>query len=318
MRVLLTGASGFVGNVVARRLAAAGHQVIACVRRAPDDHAGPLRWCAIPDLAGPIDWTPHLAGVDVVAHLAGVAHVLDRSDTGMEARYRAVNTDATLGLAAAAAGAGVGRFLFMSSVRVYGDADRGRPFTAEDSCAPVDAYGRSKLEAERGLATIARETGIETVVLRPPLVYGPGVRANFLRMIEWIDAGRPLPFGAIRNRRSLVGVENLAAAVDCLLAHPQAAGRTFLPSDGEDVSTPELMRRIAAALGRPARLVPIPGALMRLGLAALGRGADYRRLFGSLAVDSAPLRVGLGCRTVASLDQGLQATVAWYRASRAR
>ena len=316
MRTLVTGASGFIGRWVVSQLAAHGHDVVAITRN-PGSAAAPqaprVAWRAVTDFQSSVDWAPLLDGVDGIVHLAGIAHVLDRADETMLDRYHMVNVEASVALARAAAAARIGRFVFMSSVRVHGDPPDDTPLRESDRCEPVDAYGRSKLEAERALARIGSERGLEIVVLRPPLVYGPGVRANFLRMIEWIDRGRPLPFGALANRRSLVYIDNLAAAIEQSLTHPKAAGKTFLVSDGEDVSTAELARRIGIALGRPARLINVPLRLMQWSLCCLGRGADYRRLFGSVAVDASHLRTELAFNPPFSMQQGLAQTARWYR-----
>ncbi len=314
MRVLVTGASGFIGRRVVERLAALGHTVTAVSRGPVAVRAtANVAWRTIADLRMAVDWAPLLQGVDGIVHLAGIAHVPDGDEQSVGNSYQLINVDSTLSLAHAAAAAGVKRFVFMSSVRVHGDPIDDTPLRASDHCEPADAYGRSKLDAEQGLARIALETGLEIVVLRPPLVYGPGVRANFLRMIEWIDRGRALPFGRVANRRSLIHIDNLSAAIEQSLTHAAAGGKTFLVSDGEDVSTAELARRIGVALGRPARLINVPPRLMQWGLRCLGRGADYRRLFGSVAIDAALIRAELGFNPPVSLADGLADTARWYR-----
>ncbi len=316
MRTLVTGASGFVGRRVVSQLAAHGHDVVAITRNlnsAVIPRAPGVAWRFVTDFQSTVDWAPLLEGVDAIVHLAGIAHVLDRADETMLDRYHMVNVEASVTLARAAAAARIGRFVFMSSVRVHGDPSDDTPLLESDRCEPVDAYGRSKLEAERALARIGNESGCQVVVLRAPLVYGPGVRANFLRMIAWIDRGWPLPFGAVANRRSLVYIDNLAAAIERSLTHPNAAGKTFLVSDGEDVSTAELAKRIGIALGRPARLINVPPRLMEWSLGCLGRGADYRRLFGSVAVDMSHLRTELGFKPPFNMQQGLAQTARWYR-----
>ncbi len=314
MRILVTGATGFVGRRVVDWLGARGHAVVAVTRgMAPSSSDAAVAWHTVTDIHSANNWAPLLHGVDGIVHLAGIAHVLDRADATLLDQYRTVTTEGTVTLARAAVGAQVKRFVFMSSVRVHGDPVGEAPLRESDHCEPVDAYGRSKLEAERGLARITNESDLEVVVLRPPLVYGPGVRANFLRMIEWIDRGRPLPFGAVANRRSLVHLDNLAAAIEQSLVHPNAAGKTFLVSDGEDVSTAELARRIGIALARPVRLINVPPRLMEWALCCIGRGADYRRLFGSLAVDASHIRHELGFRPPVRLDDGLAETARWYR-----
>lgn len=262
------------------------------------------------------DWGAALSGVDTVVHLAARVHVTDETAADPMAAFRQVNVLGTERLARSAAAAGVRRLVFLSSVKVNGEGTRGRAYTEGDAPAPEDGYARSKWEAERGLARIADETGLEVVVLRPPLVYGPGVKANFLALMRAIDRGLPLPLGAIDNRRSLLFVGNLADAVVRCIGHPGAAGKTFLLRDGEDVSTPELIRRLARALERPARLFPFPPALLKLAAGLAGRREAADRLLGSLTVDDSRIRRELGWAPPHGLDQGLRITAAWYRSRR--
>lgn len=293
-RVLVTGASGFVGRATAPGLTAAGWEVVPGRRdRLAEDAAR----CA------------------AVVHLAGRAHVMRETSGAPGALYRADNTELTMALARAAVAAGIRRFVFMSSAKVWGEG-RNTPYSEADPPAPEDDYARSKLAAEEGLFALARKTGLEVVVLRPPLVYGPDVRANFLSLIKAVDRGLPLPLGAIRNRRSLVSVANLASAVVAAVSHPAAGTKVFAVSDGEDVSTPDLIRRIAAALGKPARLWRIPGALLATGATLLGRKAAYDRLAGSLTVDSTEIRKALAWTPSETLDQGLAATARWFRSGK--
>jgi nucleoside-diphosphate-sugar epimerase len=220
-----------------------------------------------------------------------------------------VNALATLRPAEAAAASGVRRFVFMSSARVHGARTTGAPFTETSPLAADDPYGRSKAEAELGLAERARGTGLETVVLRPPLVYGPGARGNFARLVGLVARGVPLPLGAVRNRRSLIGLDNLVDAIVRGLDHPGATGKTFLVSDGEDLSTPELIRRIAVALGRPARLFPVPSSLLRLGGTLVGRGDDVARLLDDFVVDASNIVRTLGWAPPVPPDLGLARAV---------
>jgi UDP-glucose 4-epimerase len=308
--ILVTGASGFVGRALLPRLAADGYRVRATVRRPGTELPAGVHAVAIGDLTDEPDWRIVLAGVDAVVHLAARAHVLDERSPDAFALYRAANTLPTLRLAEAAAAAGVRRLVFVSSVRVHGSRTAGAPFDESSPLAAEDPYGRSKVDAERGLAEIARTSRLEVVVLRPPLVYGPGVRGNFGRLARLVARGVPLPFGAVRNRRSLVYVGNLADVIARSLAHPAAAGRTLMVSDGEDVSTAELVRRIARALGRPPRLVPVPPALLRAAGALAGRREDVARLLDDLVVDSTLLRRTLGWKPPHTLDEGLAATMA--------
>lgn len=312
MKVLVTGATGFVGRALCPLLRSRGFEVRAAVRDPAS--AGPdVEVARIDELGPATHWSAAVSGTDVVVHLAGRAHVLGEAGSDEAAKVRAVNVEGTVHLARAAARAGVRRLVFVSSVKVHGERNAGRPWTENDRPAPEDLYARSKWEAEQALDVLARTTGLEVTVLRPPLVYGPGVKANFLRLLRTVDRGLPIPLGAIRNRRSLVYVGNLADAIAACLAHPAAANRTFLVADGEDVSTPELVRRVADALERPARLVNVPLRLLRLGATLLGRRADFERLAGDLAVDSGAIRRDLGWQPPYSMRAGLEETARWYR-----
>ena len=255
-------------------------------------------------------WDDALREVDVVVHLAARAHVLH--DTPDNAHlYLEINQHGTAALAQAAARAGVRRFILLSSVKVNGDDSGDGAYGAADAPAPPDAYGVSKMLAEQAVRSVAEESGMEAVIVRPPLVYGPGVRANFLRLMRWVEAGRPLPLGAIVNRRSLVSVWTLADLLTTVLDHPAAAG-TWMVSDGEDFSTPELIRQIGVAMNRQVRLLAAPVGLLRLAGALLGRRAEVARLCGSLAVDIAATRQKLGWRPPLSAAEALRRTVGWY------
>lgn len=299
--VALTGATGFVGAHLCSELLRLGFRLRPMVRRSAglenEVETGDLERCA--DLSGP------LAGVDSVVHLAARAHVLRDDAADPLGEYRKANVDATLRLAEAAARARVRRFVFISTVKVNGEATTAAPFTVSDRPMPVDDYGATKLEAERGLADICRASGMEYCILRPPLVYGPGVRGNFARLTGMILRGIPLPLGSVRNRRSLISVYNLNDAIVACLTHADARNETFLVSDGEDLSTPELIARLGRALGRPARLVPCPPGLLGLGMAAVGMNTEYQRLCGSLQVDLSHITRRLGWMPPVSVDEGL-------------
>lgn len=315
VNILVTGGSGFVGGPTCRRLIAAGHQVVAAVRR--DDAFLPLEVEArrIGPLGPDTDWRSALKGCDAVVHLAARAHVMRDRAADPLALFRRVNRDGAVRLAEQAVQAGVGRFVFVSSVKVNGEVTApGRPFRSDDPPAPVDAYGLSKAEAEAALAGIATRTGLSLAILRPPLVHGPGAKGNLAVLMAALERGLPLPLGAIDNRRSLVGVDNLADALAFLVSTP-AQGR-FLVRDGEDVSTPELIRRLGRLLGRSACLPPVPVALLRLAGGMLGRGGAVARLTGSLQVDDAPLRA-LGWAPPVGLDDGLAAMAAAHAGRRA-
>jgi UDP-4-keto-D-QuiNAc 4-reductase len=312
MSVFVTGANGFVGRAVCAELRTRGTAVIAAMREPPPTDAHAVR---MPDLGPESDWTPLLTGRDIdrVIHLAARVHVMNDRVEDPLAEFRRVNTAGTLRLARQAAAAGVRRFVYVSSIKVNGEQTLlGHPFVARVERAPSDPYGQSKFEAERGLAAIAHETGMEITVVRPPLVYGPGVRANFLSMMRWIKRGIPLPFGAIDNRRSLVALDNLVDLLIVCTEHPAAAGKTFLVSDGEDLSTTDLLRRIGQALGKPARLVPVPPAVLTFAATLAGRADIARRLCGSLQVDVKETRSVLGWQPVVDVDVALRKTAAAF------
>jgi len=279
VKVLVTGATGFVGRVAVRTLAAAGHAVRMAVRT--ERPATGFESVVVGELGPDTEWSRALDGIDGVLHLAARVHVM-RDHAGGADEFHRVNTEGTLRLASAAAGAGVRRFVFLSSVKVNGEATTGRPFSADDAPRPADAYARSKLAAEQGLLEMQ---GLEAVVIRPPLVHGPGAKGNLARFCRLAKSGLPVPFASIDNRRDLVGVENLASLVERCLVHPAAAGQVFLAADGEALSTPRLYALIAAALGRPARMVPVPVGLMRALARPLGFAGEFDRLTQSLELD---------------------------------
>lgn len=311
MNILITGANGFVGRHLSALLIARGHRVSAAVRRA--DAALPTGVAevhAVGDIGPNTCWDGVLDGIDAVIHLAARAHVMRDTDPDPLASFRRVNVAGTERLARAAAQAGVGQFVYLSSVKVHGESSaKNTPYTEAMAPAPEDAYGLSKLEAEQALAAISADTGLSLTVFRPPLVYGPGVRANFERLVKAVRRGIPLPFGAVRNRRSLVYVGNLADAVAASLSRPEALGQTFLVCDGPAVSTAELIRAIAAALQVKPRLLRIPPALLETAASLAGKRAEIRRLLGDMAIDDAHLRNRLGWRPPFSLQEGLADTV---------
>lgn len=304
-RILVTGASGFVGRALCARLAAAGHAVIPAVRR----KTGLAREVMVGEIGRSTDWRAALEDCDVVVHLAARVHVMRDDVDDSLAAFRQVNTEGTLNLARQAAQAGVKRFVFVSSIKVNGEG-RDEPYRETDAPAPEDGYAISKWEAEQGLHEIARETGLEAVILRPPLVYGSGVKANFRRLLDTVARGWPLPLGAIHNRRSLLYLGNFVDAIRVCVEHPAAAGRTFLLDDGHPVSTPELIRALAWAMGRPARLLPVPVGVLRFVGTMLGKRAPVVRLTGSLYVDSSAIRSRLAWTPPYSMAEGLAETVA--------
>lgn len=308
MTVLVTGANGFVGRALLDRLVSdQKFPIIAAMRQKPDTALAGVRYEFDCHLEPQHDWTALLSNVEVVVHAAARVHVMHDTAVDPLQAFRAVNVAGTLDLARQAAASGVKRFVFLSSIKVNGEQTKpGHPYRADDPPAPVDSYGVSKQEAEAGLLKLARETGMEVVILRPPLVYGPGVKANFARMMNWLMCGLPLPLGLIENRRSLVALDNLVDLIVVCLDHPRAANQIFLVSDGEDLSTTELLKRLGFALSRPARLLPIPTLLLKMVATLLGQGAMAQRLCGSLQVDIGKTREILDWQPPLAVDEGLK------------
>ncbi len=305
MRILLTGGSGFVGRALIAPLTKTGYEVLALATKAVN--LTPARVCLFPGFGLQFNLQPVLVGITTVIHCAARAHVMDEQSHNPLAEFRKVNVEGTLNLARQAAAAGVKRFIFISSIKVNGESTApGQQFLASDTPGPEDAYGQSKLEAEQGLLALAQETGMEVVIIRPPLIYGPGVKGNFASMIKLVGKGLPLPLGAIDNRRSLVGIDNLVDLIMRCIDHPAAANRIFLAGDGEDLSTTELLRAVAKAMGRPARLIPLPAAFLRWGAAVLGKQAVASRLLGSLQVDIAQTCEVLDWKPPFTVEEGLR------------
>lgn len=317
--ILVTGASGFVGRAVVARLLHDGAIVRGALRGHQASLPAGVRVFGGLNLGGVVDWSAALDGADTIIHCAARVHVMRDASADPLAEFRRVNTGGTRELARQAVAAGVRRFVYVSSIKVNGESTApGQPFRADDTPRPLDPYGISKHEAEQALGKLATTTGMELVVIRPPLVYGPSVRANFRSMMSWLRRGIPLPLGAIDNRRSLVALDNLCDLIVTCVQHPAAAGRTFLAGDGEDVSTTELLRRMGQALGHPARLLPVPPGLLRAGLRLLGKGDIAQRLCSSLQVDISPARELLGWRPPISLDEGLRRAAAAFLEEPAR
>ena len=311
-RVLVTGATGFIGRALCERLAACGYTVRAALRAPGDLPAGATERHIIGDIARVVDWAPVLADVDMVVHAAARTHLPTNRDADS---YIAINVEGTRRLARAARAGGVRRFVLLSSIKVNGERTENGPFRADQPPQPEDVYGRSKLAAETALREEAEST-MSWVILRPPLVFGPGVAANFLRLMRWIDRGLPLPFGAVCNRRSLVNLWNLTDLVQRTLEHPAAGNRVWLLADTEALSTPQLIGRIAQALGKRARLIAVPTGLLRLAGSLSGQTAALARLCGSLSVDFSPTCEQLQWRPPIGVDEALARTVAWYRSQR--
>jgi UDP-N-acetyl-alpha-D-quinovosamine dehydrogenase len=308
-KILVTGANGFVGDALCKTLRDRQVDFLPVVRRATHESH-----CGIGDLDGSTRWETALDGCDAVIHLAARVHVMDEQSADPLAAFRAVNVDATLNLARQAALHGVKRFVFVSSVKVNGESTSGKPFTAFDRSAPLDPYGQSKLEAEIGLMMLMRATGMEVVIVRPPLVYGPGVGANFLKLMKLVKRGWPLPLGAVHNRRSMVSVENLVDLLITCCRHPDAAGQTFMVSDGQDISIEALLRMLAKAMGRRAWLFPVPTVALAGAAAMLGKSAEADRLLGSLQVDITHTRTTLGWKPPVAMTDSVNKTVAHFLA----
>ena len=314
MNILVTGATGFVGSCLCTKLLAEGWHVRGTLM--PDEALAALPPGVEPALVEPLgpvtSWQHALADIDTVIHLAARVHIMDDPASDPLTEFRKVNTEGTARLAAEAARCGVKRLVFISSIKVNGE-ETDTPYVEESPVKPADPYGISKWEAEQALRQIEAATGLDVVIVRPTLVYGPGVKANFLKMMQAIKRRIPLPFASINNQRSLIYVGNLVDALATCATHPVAAGKTYLVSDGTDVSTPELIRQTAAALAVPARLLPFPVSLMRLAGKLTGKNGAVNRLTGSLTVDSSKIRRELGWVPPFTMEEGLKETAEWFK-----
>ena len=312
MKVLITGASGFVGGALCSHLVSRDFDIVATVRNLPNAHVPRVDYRIVTKLDAATDWHNALAGVQTVIHCAARVHVMRDHAQDPLTEFRRVNTQGTETLARAAARSGVKRLIFLSSIKVNGESTLPvSPFDEASPAKPQDSYAISKWEAEQALTRVSAETGLEVVVLRCPLVYGPGVKGNLLRLLQAVDQGIPLPLALARNRRSLIYLDNLTNAIVTCLTHPAAAGRTYLVSDGEDVSTSELIARSAQALGKPSRLWPCPLGLIELAGRVTGKSDEITRLLGSLCIDSSKIRSELYWTPPYTLEQGLAETSRW-------
>ncbi|MBU9443570.1 SDR family oxidoreductase [Burkholderia multivorans] len=315
MHVVVTGATGFVGRALCRALVENGHRVTGIVRRAGAAPAGVEEWVNTGPDFNDIDtcWGRTPRAVDCLVHLAARVHVMNDSASDPDAAFRAINVDATLRVAEAAHRHGVRRIVFVSSIKALAEADDGRPLSEVMPPHPQDPYGRSKRDAEVLLRQLGESTGLETVIVRPPLVYGPGVRANFLRMMDAVAHGIPLPFGSISARRSIVYVDNLADALLQCVVDSRAAGECFHVADDDALSVTELLRLVGDVLCKPARLLPVPAAALRAIGRLTGRSAAIERLTGSLQLDTSRIKRVLEWQPPYTTRQGIEATAAWYR-----
>ncbi len=309
--ILVTGASGFVGRKLIGQLIDLGNCLSGAVREAKSIETNSGNYdgvfSQVGEINGKTDWADLLSNQEVVIHTAARTHVMNDISSDPLASYREVNVAGAMNLAQQCINAGVQRFVFISSVKVNGERTaHGRPFYADDVPAPEDAYGISKHEAELGLLNLAEESGMEVVIIRPPLVYGPGVKGNFASMIRMVERGVPLPFGAIHNKRSLVALDNLVDLIITCIEHPKAANQVFLVGDGVDLSTTELLRGVAKAMGRPSRLIPVPSLLLNLAASAMGKKDVARRLMVSLQVDITKTCELLDWKPPISVEEGLR------------
>lgn len=313
-RVLVTGANGFIGSRLCKTLISNGYHLNAVVRKkCSNKNLSYTKQFLIENIGGDIEWVEILKNVDIVIHLAGRVHVKEMNDKASISKYRSINVEGTMNLARQAASVNVKRFIYMSSVKVCGEISKeGKPFKENDPPAPLGPYAVSKLETEQALKSLVTGSGMELVVIRPPLVYGPGVKANFLKMMKLVDMGIPLPFGNVPNKRSFIALDNLVGFIIRCIEHPAAANQTFLISDGEDLSTSVLLKRLGEAMGKSSKLFPFPKILLELCALLIGGKALVQRLCCSLQVDNRKAIEKLGWSPVVNVEEALEMTVKKY------
>ena len=316
-KVFVTGATGFVGKMLCRSLVERGYHVSGTVRTPEKIALLPkkMEYRVVEDIGPETDWAGALDNVDTVVYLAARVHVMYETSANPLDEYRRVNTAGTERLAYMAAKAGVRRIIYLSTIKVNGERTDRHIFTEEDPVCPDDPYSQSKWEAEQILHRISRETGIEVVIIRPPLIYGADVGGNLLRLLNWVNRDIPLPLSRVNNRRSLIYAGNLVDIIATCITHPDAAGETFLVSDGEDISTPDLIRMIAKVMNKRARLIPLPVILLKTAGALMRKGPEIERLSGSLCIDSSKIRKVLGWKQPYTMEEGICETVRWYKDS---
>lgn len=314
LRILVTGANGFVGRWLCAGLSKRGYIVRAVVRAVDKAELAKYEQVRVDDISSDTDWKDALTGVDVVIHLAARVHVMQEKNSDPLSEFRNINVRGTENLARYAVAAGVKRVVYVSSIKVNGEeTSDGRKYVEADVPSPIDSYGVSKWEAEQALYRVSAGTQMEVVIVRPPLVYGPGVKGNFAQLLRVLSMGIPLPLSSVRNKRSLIYVENLVDALSTCATHPAAAGQTYLVSDGEDISSPELLLQLGAVIGSATRLFHCSPRFLEWAGAMTGQSSQVQRLLGSLQVDSGKIRRELNWTPPYSLQQGLQATAEWYR-----
>ena len=305
---LITGANGFIGKVLIKRLSQDGHLVSALVRKKIEVPYSNETFL-IPSINAKTNWAELLKDRDVVIHLLARVHIMNDKASDPLMEFRKINVDVTIALAKEAARQGIKRFVFLSSVKVNGESTSDHPFSETNLAHPQDAYAISKWEAEEALRQISKETGMEIVIIRSPLVYGPNVKANFLKMMQYVKQGIPLPLGSIQNKRSLIGIDNLVDFITTTISHPKAANQTFLISDDEDISTTNLLRRIGECMEKPARLIPVSPKILSFLFKIIGRQDFGERLLGSLEIDITKAKKLLAWSPPLTLNEGLRATV---------